>query len=248
MYLCRTEKFGGPHPNHRIFVVQELLGMRSKGFSLLAMQGRADARPVTLPWVLGLHCHGQFFLCFRKRDQSKIGNIHELSNLPDMFFAERDPIFQGMGNHMTLGIKAQVVDPLDLRGHSSAHIEKNFAVSRVLRKIVHLMGVLGKIEQLFRGAGFEKLPLAGVEFARLVQVPPFGKGKHPVTVVVLQPVRIETLIIPDVFPLSLAEGSYQVVLLVEAVSVTERLVPGGKFLGRRPFAKEGRTVHFFRNG
>ena len=85
-----------------------------------------------------------------------------------MFFAERDPIFQGMGNHMTLGIKAQVVDPLDLRGHSSAHIEKNFAVSRVLRKIVHLMGVLGKIEQLFSGAGFEKLPLAGVEFARLV--------------------------------------------------------------------------------
>ena len=100
------------------------------------------------------------------------------------------------------------------------------------------MGVLRKIEQLFRGAGFEKLPLVGVEFARLVKLPPFGKGKHPVTVVVLQPVRIETLIISDVFPLSLAEGSYQVVLLVEAVCVTERLVPGGKLLAVVPLPKK----------
>ena len=119
-----------------------------------------------------------------------------------MFFAERDPIFQGMGNHMTLGIEAQVVDPLTFavirrRYREELRGEQRFAKGRSPR------GGPAKDRTIVPRGGVRKLPLAGVEFARLVQFPPFGKGKHPVTVVVLQPVRIETLIIPDVFPLSL---------------------------------------------
>ena len=63
---------------------------------------------------------------------------------------------------MTLGIKA-VVDPLDLRGHSAAYREE--LRGKQVCEGPSPRGVLRKIEQLFRGAGFEKLPLVGVEFA-----------------------------------------------------------------------------------
>ena len=80
------------------------------------------------------------------------------------------------------------------------------------------------------------------ELVRLVECSPFLEGQHAVTIVVLEAVGVETLVIANVGETALAQRADVIVFLVETVGITKSLVAGGEIAGGYAWSQEGTTV------